>query len=193
MSRLVAEHRFPTGHCLSLIHGDLTEQAVDAIVNAANPRLMHGGGVAAAIARRGGPSIQAESDAWVLQHGPVGHDSPAITGGGRLPCRHVIHAVGPVWGEGDEDAKLSAALSGALALAESRNLASLALPAISTGIFGFPKDRAARVTMEALAGYLDRHPDTPVRDIRLVLIEHVSLRLFAEEFERRWPGSLAPA
>lgn len=180
------QHTFPSGQTLSLIHGDLTRQAVDAIVNAANERLAHGGGVAAAIVRRGGRVIQDESDAWVRQHGPVSHDSPAITGAGSLPSRFVIHAVGPVWGSGDEDRKLRAAVWGALRLADERGLDSLALPPISTGIFGFPKERAARIVFDACADFCARHPDSPLRDIRLVVIDQGTLDAFRAEFERRF-------
>ena len=142
MNQIVARHDIdPQRSCL-LVQGDLTEERVDAIVNAANSRLQHGGGVAGAIARRGGAQIQAESDAWVRAHGEVAHDRPAVTGAGRLDCKAVIHAVGPVWGEGGEDAKLRAAVLGALGAAEERGFGSIALPAISTGIFGFPKSAA---------------------------------------------------
>ena len=86
--------------------------------------LQHGAGVAGAILRRGGPAIQRESDAWVQRHGPVSHAAPAWTSGGNLACRIVIHAVGPVWGDGDEDAKLAEAVTGSLRLADELGLAS---------------------------------------------------------------------
>jgi O-acetyl-ADP-ribose deacetylase (regulator of RNase III) len=191
VSQVICAHTLASGQILRLVHGDLTEERVDAIVNAANAQLAHGGGVAGAISRRGGPQIQSESDAWVRQHGLVTHDRPAVTGGGRLPCRHVIHAVGPVWGEGDEDAKLTAAVSGSLALASELGLTSLALPAISTGIFGFPKDRGARVILDAIVTHLEAHPKTPLREIRITLIDSPSVAIFAEEFGQRWPGSVA--
>jgi O-acetyl-ADP-ribose deacetylase (regulator of RNase III) len=173
---------------LRLVHGDLTEERVDAIVNAANAQLAHGGGVAGAIARRGGPTIQEESDAWVRLHGPVTHDRPAITGAGRLPCGYVIHAVGPVWGEGDEDAKLRAAVSGALTLACERQLESLALPAISTGIFGFPKERGARVILDSVLDFFATEGSATLREVRLTLIDEATVSVFAEEFRRRWPS-----
>src|SRR2546422_11703553 len=106
---VVAERTLRSGHRVAVGQGDLTEEAVDAIVNAANEYLSHGGGVAGAIVRRGGPKIQHESDAWVNAHGPAQHDRPALTGAGRLPCRAVIHAVGPMWGDGDEAQKLGLA------------------------------------------------------------------------------------
>jgi O-acetyl-ADP-ribose deacetylase (regulator of RNase III) len=190
MPRLVAEHTLPSGQVLRLIHGDLTQENVDAIVNAANAQLIHGGGVAGAIVRRGGEEIQMESDNWVREHGPISHHRPAITGPGRLPCRHVIHVVGPVWGEGDEDAKLQAAVSGALSLADHQAFNSLALPAISTGIFGFPKDRGARIILDAIVDFLENQSETSLREVRVTLIDEPSVRIFADEFSRRFPGSL---
>lgn len=188
MTQVVAEHTLPTGQLLRLIHGDLTEEKVDAIVNAANTQLMHGGGVAGAIVRRGGEEIQLESDAWVLEHGSVQHAKPAITGAGRLPCRFVIHAVGPVWGEGQEDEKLSMAVAGALRLADERDFQSLSLPAISTGIFGFPKDRGAQVILNTLMDYFDANQTSSLKEIRLTLIDEPSVRIFREEFLRLSSG-----
>jgi O-acetyl-ADP-ribose deacetylase len=190
MSHVVAEHRLPTGQSLQLIHGDLTEEHVDAIVNAANAQLQHGGGVAGAIVRRGGVQIQEESDAWVRSHGSITQDAPALTGPGRLPCRHVIHAVGPVWGEGNEDVKLQAAVCGALRVADERGFTSLALPAISTGVFGFPKDRGARILIDAALGFFAAHPSSPLTQVRITLIDLPSVRVFASEFASRWPESI---
>lgn len=187
MTPPIAERRLPGGQRILLIHGDLTEQRVDAIVNAANAQLMHGGGVAGAIARRGGPSIQAESDAWVRQHGPASAEHPALTGAGDLPCRYVIHTVGPVWGEGDEDARLHRAVTSALALAEDLGLASLALPAISTGIYGFPLARAAPLLIEAVESFLDARPASALREVRITLFDPPALQAFRAAFERAAP------
>ncbi len=176
----------PNGARLTVVQGDITAQEVDAIVNAANARLMHGGGVAAVIARKGGPVIQQESREWVRRHGPVPHDRPAYTSAGNLPARYVIHAVGPVWGSGDEDAKLRAAVQGALARADELGLASIALPAISTGIFGFPKERAARVIYTAIQDYFTAHPDSGLQEVRLVLYDRPTL----EAFLRVWDATL---
>lgn len=183
-----ASYTFPSGAQIRLIRGDLTAAYVDAIVNAANARLQHGGGVAGAIARRGGPAIQEESDAWVRLHGAITPDRPALTSAGELPCRYVIHAVGPVWGEGDEDAKLAQAVDSALRLAASHNLTTLALPAISTGIFGFPKDRAAEVILNALAEYFAGHTESTLRRVDVTLFDAPTLEAFAQAFARRWPG-----
>jgi O-acetyl-ADP-ribose deacetylase (regulator of RNase III) len=141
---------------LELVEGDITAMEIDAIVNAANERLAHGGGVAGAISRRGGPQIQRESDAWVRAHGRVPTGSAAITGGGELPARHVIHAVGPVYDGTTRSAELLAsAVRSSLELADEHSLKSIALPAISTGIFGYPLDEAARVMLEAAMAYLE--------------------------------------
>jgi len=192
MSRIVAEQTLPGGQTLRLIHGDLTQEKVDAIVNAANARLGHGSGVAGAIVHRGGPDIQRESDAWVQQHGPVSHERPAITNAGRLPCRHVIHAVGPVWGDGDEDNKLRAAVTGSLTLADEHGLVSLSIPAISTGIFGFPKDRGARVILDAVVAFFIEYPEASPHEVHITLIDEPSVRIFADEFRCRWPRSVIP-
>ncbi len=140
---------------LQLVEGDITELGTDAIVNAANERLAHGGGVAGVISHRGGPTIQRESHAWVHQHGRVATGSAAITSGGHLKARHVIHAVGPVYDRTPRSAELLAsAVRSALQLADDHRLKSIALPAISTGIFGYPLEEAARVMLEAAIAYL---------------------------------------
>ena len=159
---------------------------MDAIVNAANANLVHGGGVAAAIVQRGGRSIQEESDRWVEEHGPITHEQPAITGAGDLPCRSVIHAVGPVWGEGDEDRKLKTAVLSTLQLAETRQLRSLALPAISTGIFGFPKARGARIILDAILEHFQARGTGSLASVAITLIDRPSVDTFREEFVARW-------
>jgi O-acetyl-ADP-ribose deacetylase (regulator of RNase III) len=185
MNRVLRSHTFASGLTVSLVQGDITAEAVDAIVNAANNRLAHGGGVAGAIARRGGPAIQTESNAWVQAHGPVPHEKPAVTGAGRLPCKAVIHAVGPVWGAGGEDAKLRAAVLGALGAAADRGFVSLSLPAISTGIFGFPKERAARVILQAIEDFAGG-PAVSLREIRIAILDDPTMAPFRTECEARW-------
>ena len=135
---------------LELLDGDITALDVEAIVNAANDKLQLGGGVAGAIRDTGGPSIQKECDR--IGGTPVG--TAVITGAGNLSAKHVIHAVGPRQGEGDEDRKLSSAVRSSLALADRHGLKSVALPAISTGSFGFPMDRCARITLTEIHRYL---------------------------------------
>ena len=178
MPDVLLEFRAPTGTRIGIVSGDLTEEQVDAIVNAANNRLAHGGGVAGAIARQGGPSLQEESDAWVREHGEVPTGQAAITDAGRLPARKVIHAVGPVWGSGDEDRKLAAAVRSALTLAREHGLLRVSLPAISSGIFGFPKDRCARVILETVTSF------PGLDEIRLCNRDDPTVRVFLAAAER---------
>jgi O-acetyl-ADP-ribose deacetylase (regulator of RNase III) len=175
---------YPSGQKLQIVQGDITAEAVDAIVNAANSRLLHGAGVAGAIVRRGGAVIQAESSQWVREHGLVSHAEPAYTHAGNLPCRYIIHAVGPVWGEGDEQARLAAAIHGSLRLADQLGLGSIAFPAISTGIFGFPKSLAARVILSTMDDYLSRNPGSNLKLIRLVLFDQDTLQAFINAWEQ---------
>ena len=130
---------------LDIIVADITTLSLDAIVNAANRQLQRGGGVDGAIHRAAGPELQAECDTL----GGCDTGSAKITRGYRLKAKHVIHAVGPVWqgGQGDEEALLASCYRTALQLAGANRLASLAFPAISTGIYGFPADRAARIAV----------------------------------------------
>ncbi|TES90378.1 MAG: macro domain-containing protein, partial [Anaerolineales bacterium] len=167
MSTKLESVTLPSGQIFILAQGDLTEEKVDAIVNAANENLAHGGGIAAIIAWKGGKAISEESKAWIEEHGPITHESPAYTSAGDLPCKYVIHAVGPVWGSGDEDNKLAAAVKGSLRAAEELELTSIAFPAISTGIFGFPKDRAARVIYQAVQDYFNQNPESRLKDVRM--------------------------
>jgi O-acetyl-ADP-ribose deacetylase len=188
MNQVIREHKFPSGQLFQLVKGDLTEEEVDAIVNAANQELLHGGGVAGAIVRKGGREIQDESTRWVSEHGPVSHAEPAYTTAGSLPSRYVIHAVGPIWGDGDEDAKLEAAVTGSLRRAEELGLSSLALTAISTGIFGFPKDRAAGITYRSVAGWFEGSSSAGLRQVRLVLIDRKILDVFQQVWDTHFPA-----
>ncbi len=182
MNELKAFYAFPTSQVLEIIHGDITEENVDAIVNAANAHLQHGGGVAAAIVSKAGREIQAESNLWVERHGLVSHSEPALTSSGKLPCKFIIHAVGPIWGEGDEDEKLTAAIHGSLSLADHLSLTSMALPAISTGIFGFPKDRAAFLIYSEIQHYFLKNPASNLNLVRITIIDHPTLDVFLNQF-----------
>jgi len=134
--------------------GDITKEQVDAIVNAANSHLKHGGGVALAIVRAGGQEIQKESDEIIKKIGFLPTGNAVITNAYRLPCKFVIHTVGPIYGEGNEDEKLSRAIYNSLYLAHLYNLKSIALPAVSSGIFGFPKDRCAKILIDTAIDFL---------------------------------------
>jgi O-acetyl-ADP-ribose deacetylase (regulator of RNase III) len=187
VSRLIASVELPSGQRFELRQGDLTEEPVDAVVNAANPRLQHGGGVAGALARKGGPIVQRDSDRWLTDNGPIDHAHPAITSAGDLPCRLLIHAVGPVWGEGQEAQKLAAAVRTALETADRLGAASLALPAISTGIYGFPPDQAAPIMLAQVETSLASLSESHLRLVRLVLLEGNVLRSFQACWQKRWP------
>jgi O-acetyl-ADP-ribose deacetylase (regulator of RNase III) len=182
MNKVLMERILPTGQTIQIAQGDLTAETTDAIVNAANEHLAHGGGVAWAIVRRGGEIIQQESDEWIRKHGTVSHARPAWTSGGRLPAKYVIHAVGPVWGDGDEDAKLAAAVNGSLEVADELKCTSISFPAISTGIFGFPKDRAAKVMFSAIENYFSRHP-SGIKSVRFVLFDDSTIKAFLKSWK----------
>ncbi len=187
MASLLREYRFPSNQELQIVQGDLTAEVVDAIVNAANSHLQHGGGVAGIIVRRGGYEIQEESNAWIREHGPVSHAEPAYTKAGHLPCRYVIHAVGPVWGEGDEDKKLAEAVSGCLKLADKLAITSIAFPAISTGIFGFPKERAAGIIFNTIDKYFSQQSGTGLKLVRLTLFDQPTVDAFLKVWDERQP------
>ena len=158
-------------HRFQVVLNDLLSEPVDCIVNAANGTLSHGGGIAAAIAAAAGPRMEADCARIIENIGliPVGH--AAITSAGDLPYRAVIHAVGPRMGEGDEEAKLIAALKDAFALAGSRGYASLSFPAVSSGIFAVPAALCARAYHRAVAEYFRETPLSSLRLIRLCLVE----------------------
>jgi O-acetyl-ADP-ribose deacetylase (regulator of RNase III) len=163
---------------LELIQGDITELDVDAIVNAANERLAHGGGVAGVISRKGGPAIQQESNNWIRRHGWVVTGSAGITSGGNLPARHVIHAVGPIYNAASQPAELLAsAVRSSLRMADEHEIRSIALPAISTGIFGYPMHEAAEVMLRAVIKYLETN-ETGLERVIFCLYGDVAFRTF---------------
>jgi O-acetyl-ADP-ribose deacetylase len=131
------------------VRGNLLEEPVEAIVNAANGHLAHGGGVAGIITRAAGPALQEESERIVRENGPLPAGSAAVTTAGRLPFKGVIHAVGPRFGEGDEENKLFQALISSFECARKRGWQSVSFPAVSSGIFAVPLDICARVYLAA--------------------------------------------
>lgn len=163
---------------LELVEGDITDLDVEAIVNAANENLVLGGGVAGTIKRRGGPSVQEEC----RRIGSTGVGTAVITGAGKMKFKHVIHAVGPKMGEGDEDRKLSAAVRSSLALADRHGLKSVAIPAISTGNFGFPIERCARILLTEVHRYLQG--GTKLQRVIVCLFDEATWKLFARELRR---------
>ncbi len=163
---------------IELIQGDITESETDAIVNAANSELILGGGVAGAIRKKGGPAIQEQCD--VIGHCPVG--GAVVTSGGDLRAKYVIHAVGPRWGEGDEETKLRNATRNALQCADETGIISITFPAISTGIFGFPLDLAAKTMLRSVRDYLSG--STAIRKVIFALFDEKSVKVFEEKLLR---------
>lgn len=166
------------GTVLRLVQGDLTTQEVDAIVNAANPSLMGGGGVDGAIHRAGGPAIREECRAIVSRIGRLATGKAVITSAGRMPAKHVVHTVGPVWhgGVADEDELLADAYRNSLRVAAENGCRSVAFPSISTGAYGFPIARAARIALRTL---IDSIPKHQLDEVRVVLFLPGDLEIYA--------------
>jgi O-acetyl-ADP-ribose deacetylase (regulator of RNase III) len=163
---------------LELKTGDITEQTTDAIVNAANQQLVLGGGVAGAIRMKGGDSIQKEC----AGKSPIDVGQAVITAAGNLKAKHVIHAVGPREGEGDEDSKLRSATLNALVVADENKLKSITFPAISTGIFGFPMDKCAEIMLAAVIEYLNAQ--TELENVVFCLYDSDSFEVFRAQLEQ---------
>ena len=169
---------------LSIIQGDITRQTTDAIVNAANSGLMGGGGVDGAIHRAGGPAILEECKQVVARQGRLPTGKAVMTTGGNLKARYVIHTVGPVWGGGgkDEAVLLAGAYRESLKLAVAGKLASISFPSISTGVYGYPADKAARVALEAIVSFL-RESVTTVKEVVMVLFDSRTFTAYAEALQ----------
>ena len=165
---------------IRLIKGDITEQNVDVIVNPANSFLKHGGGVAGAIVRKGGNIIQIESDR--IGFVPVG--SSVITTAGKLPCTAIIHTVGPKMGEGNEDFKLSKSIHSSLSLSSEKGYTSISIPAISSGIFGFPKDRCADILLDESINFLTNN-NTTLQLVEFCIIDDDTLFHYQKKFGKR--------
>jgi len=157
---------------LRLKQGDITRESVDALVNAANSSLMGGGGVDGAIHRAGGPAILEECKKIVTKQGPLPTGKAVITTGGKLPGKHIIHTVGPIWhgGNHNEAELLASAYRESLKLAAANNLATIAFPSISTGAYGYPVDKAALVALKTAADFLKSEPGT-LKEVTFVLFD----------------------
>lgn len=182
---------------LYVCEGDITTLAVDAIVNAANSGLRGGGGVDGAIHRAAGPALVEECRRVRARRGGCPTGGAVLTGAGRLPARHVIHTVGPVWTGRDgaaQDAQLGSCYRASLDLAHDHGLVSLAFPAISTGIYGFPKERAARVAVDAVRGWSAEHPRSCVGEVVFVCFDSADRNRYEELLGASvaWPGAGKP-
>ena len=186
-SKVISEIKIKGGKVLTLVEGDITERNVDVIVNPANSYLQHGGGVASTIVRKGGSIIQEESD----KIGFIQVGSSAITSSGILPCKAIIHTVGPRMGEGNEDAKLSKAINSCLELGLRKGFESISVPAISSGIFGFPKDRCAKILVNEATSFLKNLENSPtgIKLIEFCILGKDTLQAFQYEFEKLKPES----
>ena len=171
---------------LQVVHGDLTEENTDAITNAANEGLWLGGGVAGAIDRVGGPAIGRECMEYVGRHGDLQIGGVAVTGAGRMSCRHVIHAVGPVYSTTSKDNHelLESTILNIFKAAEDCELASVSIPGISSGIFGFPKDECADVMIAAFIKHLRARPQTSLQHVRYINFDMATVTYFEEGFDR---------
>ncbi len=169
---------------LELVTGDITAQETDAIVNAANPSLLGGGGVDGAIHRAGGPQILEECKAIRARQGGCPTGEAVITSGGRLKAKYVIHTVGPVWSGGghDEERLLASAYRNSLRLALERGVKTVAFPSISTGIYGFPAERAAQIAVATVKEFTSSHPG----------LERVVFVVFSQDQQKIYDRLLNP-
>ncbi len=163
---------------LEVVEGDITEMETDAIVNAANAQLILGGGVAGAIRRKGGPKIQEQCN----KIGGTFVGGAVITDAGNLKAKHVIHAVGPRMGEGNEEQKLKNATLNSLKLADQNNIKSISFPAISTGIFGYPIDKCAEVMLDTTIEYIKGF--TSLEKVVFCLFGQNNYKVFEERLKR---------
>lgn len=160
--------------------GDITNEKTDAVVNPANGQLIHGGGAAKAIVIKGGDEIQRQCDLIVRKTGMIPAGKAVITCAGKLPCKFVIHAVGPRMGDGNEDLLLKKAVRSALTLAELYNLKSVSMPAISSGIFGFPKDRCAEILISTAKEFL-LEQNINIRTVVMCNYDEETYQIFLEK------------
>jgi len=176
-------HRFGNTS-VDLARGDITRESVDAIVNAANSSLLGGGGVDGAIHRAGGPAILEECRKIRDARGPLRAGEAVITGAGRLPCRRVIHTVGPVWQDGRhaEPETLARCYRNCLALAAEQGQKSVAFPSISTGVYGYPVADAARVALGTVTEVL--RAGSPLEQVRFILFSDSDLAVYRAALER---------
>jgi O-acetyl-ADP-ribose deacetylase (regulator of RNase III) len=161
---------------------DITQIETDASVNAANQNLQHGGGVAFAISKTGGPIIQSESNDIIIKQGPLNTGDAVLTSGGNLKSKFVIHTVGPVWREGDEEKKLEKAVNSVMKIAKKYDLRSISIPAISCGIFGFPAENGTKIIFKTVKNFITKN-DSSLEEIYFVGLESEIAELFKRAVE----------
>ena len=194
---LICSYLTKQGKTISVLKGDITKHRVDAIVNAANKELKHVGGLAAAIVRAGGQEIQARCDKFVQDHGPLLEGRTLVTPAGRLPCESIIHTVGPKWDSNAETDRrngmntqqerlLKFAITNCLK--EAASLRSVAIPAVSSGVFGFPRDLCAQVVIDAVLDFCEENRSCTLSEIYLLNNDSVTVTAFAGEMRKRFAG-----
>jgi len=169
-SEVKYEYEFAHGQVLQVRLGDITEEYTDIIVNESNGNLSHTSGVAGVLSQKGGKEVQLQSDRWVRKHGPVPPGQVAVTEAGQLPCKWLIHTVGPIWRGGNwrEDSELWDAMWNCLVWASKLHARSIAIPAIGATFSGFQKERCAYLLVDCIAKFFHKHPKTKLQEIRIV-------------------------
>ena len=168
------------GRVIQIVQGDITLEQVDAIANAANQFLRHGGGVAGAISRAGGRTIQEESDAYIRKNGPLEVSDVAVTGAGSLACSKIIHVCGPQYGDDDVEKKLFNSFYNIIKKAGEMGLKTISIPAVSSGIFGVPKEICARAFFKAVFDYIEENPNSSIKLVRACNIDKKTTSIFEE-------------
>ena len=181
VDRFVGRVEFAEGKTFDVVVGNLLEQPTEAIVNAANGHLAHGGGIAAAILRAAGPTMDEEGSRILRERGHIPTGAAVVTTAGHLPFAGIIHAVGPRQGDGDEEDLLTGAVHASLLRAHEREWTSVAFPAVSSGIFAVPLPVCARAYLRGVVRFFESHPETPVQTVRLVLVDGPLVDLMREE------------
>jgi putative ATPase len=182
---VIAREQYPGGGAFEVVLANLLAESTDAIVNAANGHLAHGGGVAAAIARAAGEALVLEGDRLVKARGPLGVGEAIVTTAGKLPFKGVIHAVGPQQGMGREEERLVQALDAAFQRAHERGWESVSFPAVSSGIFAVPLEVCARAYVRAVREFMRAHPDGSLKTVRLCLVDGPLVGLVPQELGRK--------
>eukprot|EP01089_Gocevia_fonbrunei_P009080 TRINITY_DN2100_c0_g1_i1.p1 TRINITY_DN2100_c0_g1~~TRINITY_DN2100_c0_g1_i1.p1 ORF type:complete len:331 (-),score=80.88 TRINITY_DN2100_c0_g1_i1:127-1023(-) len=186
-SKLLKEYISTSGHKIQVRCGDMTKEKVDVIVNAANKHLDHASGLAGAIVKKGGEIIQMESDIWISENGKVGDGDIAITGAGELPAKKIVHAVGPIWHGGEELEMLTlrSCVWESFKKTEELGYKSISVPAISSGIFRFPKDLCAEIIFETALDWFKGNPKN-LHEIRFTNFDQDTVNFFTKEFVKRF-------